>query len=430
MEIKDIYSKYLQCTQVCTDTRQLSKGCFFVCIKGDNFDGNTFAKDALEQGASFVLIDNKDYQIDERTILVDNTIDTLQALAKYHRSQLVIPVIGITGTNGKTTTKELLTAVLSRKYRVWSTKGNLNNHIGVPLTLLSIDKATTQIAIVEMGANHRGEIAQLCAIAQPNYGVITNIGKAHIEGFGSVEGIIETKSALYKAVQNVDGTVFVNADDALLMKLSEEITRLTYGTSKQADVCGKCNEKTMYMTFKLPQFNRTISTQLTGSYNFNNAMAAVAAGLHFDVDMEDIVYALISYLPTNNRSQVEMINGQTIIVDAYNANPSSMAVAIDNLDHLKAEHKVVILGMMKELGEDSLKEHAKIIERLKNSSIEQKFLLGDDFCQVSDDKSIVYDNFEDMAKAIKADLLPGSTILLKGSRSMKIERVLDLLKSE
>lgn len=430
MSIQDIYNLYLQCGSVCTDTRQLKAGTMFFCLKGENFNGNKFAQDAISKGARYVVIDEPEYAIEGKTILTDNVLETLQVLAQHHRKQLHIPVIGVTGTNGKTTTKELLYAVLSRKYKVVATQGNLNNHIGVPLTLLGINAHDTQLAIVEMGANHRGEIAQLCEISRPNYGVITNIGKAHIEGFGSVEGIIETKRALYDYVIKVNGMLFVNHSDDLLMQLAQECTCLTYGNSKEADVMGVCNTKKMYMTFKLPQFNRTISTQLTGSYNFNNAMAAVAAGLHFGVDIEDIVYALISYQPTNNRSQVESIGNYTVIVDAYNANPSSMYAAITNMSGLKADNKVVILGAMRELGAESEAEHEKVVRMVKDNAIDQAYFFGDEYVKTSADPKDVYTDFDVMAQSIKQTLKPYSTILLKGSRSMKMERVLEVLKHE
>lgn len=430
MNIQDIYHLYLQCGSVCTDTRQLKAGCMFFCLKGENFNGNKFAQDAIKQGAQYVVIDEALYAVEGKTILVDNVLETLQALAQYHRKQLHIPVIGVTGTNGKTTTKELLYAVLSRKYKVVATQGNLNNHIGVPLTLLGINARDTQLAIVEMGANHRGEIAQLCEISRPNYGVITNIGKAHIEGFGSVEGIVETKRALYDYVIKVNGTLFVNHCDDLLMQLAQNCTCLTYGSSKEADVVGVCNTKKMYMTFKLPQFNRTISTQLTGSYNFNNAMAAVAAGLHFGVDVEDIVYALISYQPTNNRSQVESIGSYTVIVDAYNANPSSMYAAITNMCGLKADNKVVILGAMRELGAESEAEHEKVVQMVRDNAIDQAYFYGNEYEHTTADAKDVYIDFDAMAQSIIHTLKPNSTILLKGSRSMKMERVLEVLKHE
>ncbi len=430
MNIQDIYHLYLQCKSVCTDTRRLEAGCMFFCLKGENFNGNKFANDAIKQGAQYVVIDEAEYAIEGKTILVDNVLETLQALAQYHRKQLHIPVIGVTGTNGKTTTKELLYAVLSRKYKVVATQGNLNNHIGVPLTLLGINAHATQLAIVEMGANHRGEIAQLCEMSRPNYGIITNIGKAHIEGFGSVEGIIETKRALYDYVIKVNGTLFVNNCDDLLMQLAQNCTCLTYGSSKDADVVGVCNTKKMYMTFKLPQFNRTISTQLTGSYNFNNAMAAVAAGLHFGVDVEDIVYALISYQPANNRSQVESIGSYTVIVDAYNANPSSMYAAITNMCGLKADNKVVILGAMRELGAESEAEHEKVVQMVRDNAIDQVYFYGNEYEHTTADAKDVYIDFDAMAQSIMHTLKPNSTILLKGSRSMKMERVLEVLKHE
>ena len=426
MDIEKLYQTYLQCNGVSTDTRQLQQGSLFFCLKGDNFDGNKFAAQAIEKGAKYAVTDDKQFAAEGKTILVDNTLEALQQLARYHRQQLNIPVLGITGTNGKTTTKELVNAVLSQKLRVVATQGNLNNHIGVPLTLLSINAKDTQLAIVEMGANHRGEIAQLCEISMPNYGIITNIGKAHIEGFGSQEGIIETKKALYDYVGKEQGTLFVNHDDALLMDLSSAVTRLTYGTGQDADVRGVCNAQKLYMTFKLPQFNRTISTQLVGAYNFNNAMAAVAAGLHFGLD---IVYALISYKPANNRSQIEYIGGHMVIMDAYNANPSSMNVAIRNLAMLKADNKAVIIGGMMELGEDSEQEHEKIVQLVKDSHIEQCYFFGETYLHTSADKTNIYTDFEQLAQAIKDTLKPNSTVLLKGSRLMRMERVVDVLKN-
>ncbi len=424
--IEQIYQLYLQASGISTDTRKIKEKSIFFALKGENFDGNKFAKDALNEGAKYAVIDDISVANDDnRFILVENVLQTLQDLAAYHRQKLHIPIIGITGTNGKTTTKELVNAVLSTQYRVVATQGNLNNHIGVPLTLLEIDHKHTQIAIVEMGANHIGEIAFLCQIAQPTHGLITNIGTAHLEGFGSQNGIIETKKALYEAVKHVDGTLFVNADDDLLLQLAGNAKQLTYG--KQGVVKGICNEKKMYMTFRLPEFNKTISTQLTGAYNFPNAMAAVAVGLHFGIDIEDIVYALISYKPTNSRSQVEEIHGHTIIVDAYNANPSSMKEAILNMSKLKSEHKILILGSMKELGTESRKEHEKIIKLIEQQDFEQVYLLGKEYGQTTNPKILSSDSFEEMVTAIQKNIPSNSTILLKGSRSMKMERFLEIL---
>ena len=425
MTIDKLYLLFLQSTGACTDTRTIGQGNIFVCLKGENFNGNKFAKDALDKGASFVIVDEKEYQLNEQCILVDDTLNTLQELAYFHRQKLNIPVIGITGTNGKTTTKELLFAVLSKKYNVSATKGNLNNHIGVPLTLLSINPLDAEIAIVEMGANHIGEIGELCEIAQPNYGIITNIGKAHLEGFKSIDGVIQTKKALYNAVKEKEGTLFVNANDELLMSLSKDINRVSYGIT--GNVKGELLADKLYLTFNLSDYSTEVQTQLTGNYNFANAMVAVAVGLHFGVAIEDIKAALESYKPENNRSQIIQKESKTIIIDAYNANPSSMQAAIDNLLQISAEHKAVLLGDMFELGDDSIAEHQKVVDMLKNTTIEHVYLLGDTFAKTNADDSWKYTDYDDLANVLKQQLPENVTILIKGSRSMKMERFLDII---
>ncbi len=426
ISIDKLYSLFLRSTGISTDTRTVSKGNLFFCLKGENFNGNRFAKEALEKAASFVIIDEKEYQFNDQCVLVEDTLKTLQKLAYFHRQKLNIPIIGITGTNGKTTTKELVYAVLSERYNVYATRGNLNNHIGVPLTLLSIDLNNAEIAIIEMGANHLGEIGELCRIAQPDYGIITNIGKAHLEGFKTIDGVIQTKKALYDAVKKKEGTVFVNADDELLMSLSEGMNSVTYG--KVGDYKGELLPENLYLTFNLPDDSIRIQTQLTGDYNFSNAMTAVAVGLHFNIPIENIKYALESYTPDNNRSQIIQKEKKTIIVDAYNANPSSMEAAIENLLNISSFPKAVLLGDMFELGNDSIPEHQKIVNMLKNSDIKQVYLLGEAFSKTDADISWKYTDYDFLANILKQQLQDDVIILIKGSRSMKMERFLDIFK--
>jgi UDP-N-acetylmuramoyl-tripeptide--D-alanyl-D-alanine ligase len=426
VSIDKLYNLFLQSTGISTDTRTVSKGNLFFCLKGENFNGNRFAKEALEKEASFVIVDEKEYQFNDQCILVEDTLEILQKLAYFHRQKLSIPILGITGTNGKTTTKELVYAVLSERYNVYATKGNLNNHIGVPLTLLSIDSNNAEIAIVEMGANHPGEIEELCQIAQPDYGIITNIGKAHLEGFKTIDGVIQTKKALYDAIKERDGTVFVNADDELLMSLSKDMNRITY--VRNGDYKGELLSGNLYVTFNISDYSINVQTRLTGDYNFSNAMAAVAVGLHFDIPIENIKLALESYAPDNNRSQIVQRENKTIIIDAYNANPSSMQAAIENLKQISSPYKAVLLGDMFELGNDSLAEHQKIVDMLKNSDIKQVYLLGEAFSKTDADTSWKYTDYDFLANILKQQLPDSVTILIKGSRSMKMERFLDILK--
>ncbi|MCL2131052.1 MAG: UDP-N-acetylmuramoyl-tripeptide--D-alanyl-D-alanine ligase [Lentimicrobiaceae bacterium] len=419
-----LYIYYKETQTVCTDTRTMEKDCLFFCLSGEHFDGNAFAEEALSKGAKYVVIDNPAYKLGDVCICVPNSLAALQQLAAHHRDCLQIPVVGITGTNGKTTTKELVHAVLSEKYRVTAAKGNLNNHIGVPLTLLSI-KPDTDIALIEMGANHAGEIAFLCEIAKPNYGIITNIGKAHLEGFGSVENIIQTKSALYKYVKQSNGTLFVNADDALLMDLSKETKRLTYG--KSGDCCGVLNENDLQMAFQISDYPRTITTQLTGSYNFYNAMAAAAVGKYFSVPMDKIAHALSAYTPDNSRSQIVRKGSYTLILDAYNANPSSMKLAIENIAGMNAENKVLLLGGMAELGGASTAEHQSIVDLIRTFSFDYVYLFGDEFAKTNADISWIYTDSEQLQTALKSTLPDNVTVLIKGSRSMGMEQYADAL---
>jgi len=419
-----LYDLFLQSSGVSTDTRSLAQGKMFFCLKGENFNGNTFAAQALEKGASFVIVDEPEYQLNERCILVENSLSTLQKLAHFYRSKLDIPIIGITGTNGKTTTKELLHAVLSKKYNVHSTQGNLNNHIGVPLTLLGIEK-DTEIAIIEMGANHIGEIGELCKIANPNIGIITNIGKAHLEGFGSIDGIIQTKTDLYRSIAAVGGLLFVNSNDELLMKFAQNIERVTYG--KSGLYRGVPLEDNLLLKMYLPDYDVDIQTQLIGSYNFPNAMAAISVGLHFGVPIEKIKSALEAYIPKNNRSQLVKKGDRIIIIDAYNANPSSMELAIRNLAKLQLPAKTLLLGDMAEMGENSVAEHQQIVDLIRFLSFDYVYLLGNEFAKTNADLSWIYTDAEQVKKSLEKTLPTHATILIKGSRSMKMEQFLEKL---
>lgn len=431
--IESLYEKFLQAGQlVSTDTRKLSKGSLFFALKGENFNANSFAADALEQGCAYAVIDEEKYLSGERTILVANVLETLQELARHHRRQLHIPFIAITGSNGKTTTKELINAVLSKKYKTLATYGNLNNHIGVPLTLLSVTKEH-EIAIIEMGANHQGEIDFLCNIADPDYGIITNIGKAHLEGFGGIEGVIKGKSEMYRFLQRKKGKVFVHADDAVLHDLLPDNDKITYGTKKLYDVVGKLNPqaeqvefawRTRYTASTLKDAPY-IKTQLIGVYNYHNLLCAACVGTTFHVSEQDINAALQEYTPSNNRSQLHKTGKNTLILDYYNANPSSMSAAIENFSNIKAEHKMLVLGDMLELGEDTIKEHELIVELLKKNRFENYVLVGPVFHAIEKEKSF---SSSDEAREYLKKLSPeGNTILVKGSRGIKLENVLEAL---
>lgn len=429
--IKKLYDIYLQSRVVTTDSRAIVPGCIFFAFKGETFDGNTFAAKALEMGAAACVISNPDYRVDDRCFVVDDVLATLQELARYHRRQLTIPVIGITGTNGKTTTKELVHAVLSRRYRTSATQGNFNNHLGVPLTLLAIP-ANAQVAIVEMGANHPGEIAQLCEIAQPDFGLITNVGRAHLEGFGSFEGVVRTKTELYRHLASRKGTAFVNADNEILTAQATQagITAISYGASDTAQVSGHLVGSDPYMKFYMEDGDNvySIQSQLLGNYNFDNAMAAAAVGRYFRVDMWDIKEAIEQYEPANKRSQYKQTANNALILDCYNANPSSMRVALDNFDALQRDNKVAMLGGMKELGADSQKEHEAIADRVAARNDMMGVFVGPEFSFVGQSEKILW--FENVDAAIahfQSHPLKGATILLKGSNGTqmwKLESVL------
>lgn len=429
--INTLYSAYLQSHTVTTDSRAITPGCIFFAFRGANFDGNAFTPQALEQGAALCVISDPKYKVDDRCLVVDDVLATLQALAKHHRQQLSIPVIGITGTNGKTTTKELVHAVLSRRYRTSATTGNHNNHLGVPLTLLSIPPKA-EIAIIEMGANHPGEIAALCDIAQPGFGLITNVGRAHLEGFGSFEGVISTKTELYRHLSTRKGTAFVNADNEILTSKAAEygLTTISYGANASAQVSGHLVGSDPYMKFYMEDGDNvySIQSQLLGNYNFDNAMAAAAVGRYFRVDHWDIKEAIEQYAPANKRSQYKLTQHNALILDCYNANPSSMKVALDNFETLNKPHKVAMLGGMKELGSASQQEHESIAQRLVNMGI-QGVLVGPEFefAKTMAPSICWFANVDAAIAHYKEHPLNNATILLKGSNGTQMWRLEDIL---
>ncbi len=386
-----LYALYLEHPIISTDTRNLSPDSIFFALKGDRFNANVFASFALDNGCVLAVVDDPNVAVDERYILVDDVTQCLQHLAAYHRKHLNIPVIGITGTNGKTTTKELLHAVLSTQFKTHATKGNLNNHIGVPLTLLSTPK-DTEILIVEMGANHPGEIADLCEIAQPDFGLITSLGVAHLEGFGSFENIVKTKTDLYRSVNKNQGLIFVNNEIDELMKQSEHQNRLTYGR-EHADFIGHLSSNDAFVSLNYK--SELIHTKLIGDYNFSNILAACAIGDYFKISIENIKHGLEDYTPANNRSQLIKTNRNTIILDAYNANPTSMEAALQSFAKFDADKKLVVLGDMLELGNNSKIEHQRIISLLKNLNLHEVILVGKIFQSLSCETEKVFENADD-----------------------------------
>lgn len=425
--INTLHSLFLKYPVVSTDTRKIAPNSIFFALRGENFDANTFTKEALEKGAKYVVIDNKDYFIDERTLLVENSLVALQELAKFHRLYLGLPIISLTGSNGKTTTKELIHSVLSKKYNTLATIGNLNNHIGVPLTLLRFTK-DTEIGIVEMGANHQKEIEFLCKIAQPDYGYITNFGKAHLEGFGGVEGVIKGKSEMYDYLKNNNKLIFVNLDDTIQNQKTENLKRFSFTVNaSQADV--KITGVEANPMVKIAYNNLTINSQLIGIYNANNINAAITIGNYFKVSDELIKEAIENYIPENNRSQLILKNGNEIILDAYNANPSSMAAAITNFIQLEKKNKIAILGDMFELGNESLLEHKKIIALLENEISISTYFIGKDFFknQIHNTHMSFFEDFESFSVFLKTNLPNNNLLLIKGSRGMALEKTLDLI---
>ncbi len=430
MTITQLYEVFKASTGVSTDTRSIAKDSLFFALKGDNFDANTFAKQAIASGAKLAVIDNQEYAT-EHTVLVDNVLKCLQDLSNYHRRQLKIPVIGLTGSNGKTTSKELMAAVLNGKYHVAFTKGNLNNHIGVPLTLLSIT-SKHEIAIIEMGANHQKEIEFLCSICEPDYGYITNFGKAHLEGFGGVEGVIKGKSELYNYLRKGEGKVaFVNADDPLQVQQAKGLEQVSFGKEpgNATQVCPIAISGAT-RTISVHTSHVDIHTQLTGQYNFSNIAAAIAIGEYFKVPINKIKEGLESYEPQNNRSQLTETDRNLLIVDTYNANPSSMEEALINLKLFPTDSKWVILGDMFEMGEFEMIEHQKIADLALAINAEKTILVGRAFKNTSDEEShrlLKFTTTDDLTSYLKIEAPKNKTILLKGSRGMALEKCIPLL---
>lgn len=430
MTIADLHRLYLASAGITTDTRTIQPGSIFFALRGDKFNANLFAKEALAKGAGYAVVDELQSEADRgnpHLILVEDTLKTLQDLSGYHRSKLECPVLAITGSNGKTTTKELVAAVLSKKYKAVATKGNLNNHIGVPLTLLSTP-LDTEFLIVEMGANHQREIASYCIYADPDYGLITNVGKAHLEGFGGEEGVLRGKTELYAHIGRKGGKLFVNSGSAKLTERAQLLAsadRLIYYGQKGSDYCcGAPVQAGEFLSVDLSDGTH-IRTQLVGQYNFDNVMAAVCIGRYFGVNMADIRHAIESYIPSNNRSQKVTAGTNTILLDAYNANPSSMTEALRNFAALDAPHKITILGEMMELGEYSEIEHLKIIDIVQGMDLDQRIFVGDGFHMLKGAKDLLYFEHTDALKEwYKAQHFENTTQLIKGSRKNGLERLL------
>ena len=423
--IEEIYNAFLSCNQkITTDSRNIAKNDLFIALKGPNFNGNEFTQKALILGAKFAVIDQKEYFIEGKTFLVENTLKTLQNLALFHRKKINIPVIAITGTNGKTTTKELLGAVLSQKFKILITKGNLNNHIGVPLTLLKItDKH--EIAVIEMGASKKGDIKDLVEIALPNYGIITNIGKAHLEGFGDLDTLKKTKFELYDYIIENKGAVIINKEDEVLTSyLGEDIKKFTYGSFK-ADVNGKVVKQnpTLVMELSIEKIeSKVVKTNLLGAYNQNNILAAACVGKIFKVSKENIEKSIADYLPSNNRSQLIKTSKNTLIADCYNANPTSTMESLISFNQIENTQKFVILGDMLELGSSSEQEHQSIVDYLENTSL-KAILVGQCYQKTNSDFTTFKDTLE-LIPFLKQDGIENSLVLLKGSRGLKLEMLL------
>ena len=427
MEIAELYKCFMECGKVTTDSRNCPEGSMFIALKGETFNGNAFAAQALKQGCRYAVIDESEYA-GEGTILVDNCLQALQQLANYHRRQLKTPVIGITGTNGKTTTKELISTVLSRKFNTLYTEGNFNNHIGVPLTLLRLTKEH-EMAVVEMGANHPGEIKTLVHIAEPDYGIITNVGKAHLLGFGSFEGVIRTKGELYDFLRAKGGaTIFIQNENPYLNGIAEGLTCVRYGQTAGLYVSGELISCSPFLSFRWTAegVSHEVNTHLIGSYNLDNMLAAAAIGRYFGVSDDDISSALVSYLPHNNRSQLKETADNKLIVDAYNANPTSMMAALKNFRQVEAPHKMVILGDMKELGEASREEHQKVVDYLKECGFDRVVLVGPEFAAATHSYQ-TFQHVDEVLADIRMHKPQGYYILIKGSNSMKLSQLPEYL---
>ncbi len=426
MEIEELYNRFTECNGLTTDSRHCPEGSMFLALKGETFNGNVFAAQSLAQGCRYAVVDEPQYASPEnpRIILVDNCLETLQKLANYHRRRLGTRMIGVTGTNGKTTTKELIATVLGEKFKVLYTQGNFNNHIGVPLTLLRL-KPEHEMAVIEMGANHPGEIKTLVHIAEPDYGIITNVGKAHLQGFGSFEGVIRTKGELYDFLREKgNATIFIQNENPYLNKIAAGLTCVRYGQTPGLDVTGKVVACSPFLHFSWTAegISHDVQTHLIGAYNLDNALAAVAIGRYFGVEDTKICHALSSYVPQNNRSQLVHTASNTLIVDAYNANPTSMMAALENFRQMEAAHKVAILGDMKELGEGSHEEHQKVVDFLKECGFERVMLVGPEFGGTASSFEH-YKDVKEVEALLAAHPLQGCCILVKGSNSMKLSEL-------
>lgn len=416
MSIIELYEIFKQNPIITTDSRNCPKNSIFFALKGERFNGNLFAKETINKGCSYAIVDEKDVADGEKIFYVENVLKTLQSLANYHRKVLNTPIIGITGTNGKTTTKELIASVLKKKYNTLYTQGNLNNHIGVPLTLLRLNKEH-EMAIVEMGANHPGEIKTLVEIVEPNYGIITNVGKAHIEGFGSFENVIKTKCELFDFIKSNNGAVFVNRTNEILFPKTTEIKNvIEYGEGSKYYTNIVNNNPFLVLNWD----GLTIKSNLIGNYNSENILASIAIGSYFGVEKNEIINAIENYIPQNNRSQYQETLKNKLIIDAYNANPTSMNASLDNFIQIKEKNKMVILGDMKELGEISEIEHQKIIDKLENSDIKQIIIVGSEFEKTKSNLAIKFCNVEELNNYLDNEILKNNLILIKGSNSMKL----------
>lgn len=427
--IEELYKTYLKHTAISTDSRTIAPDGLFFALKGVNFNGNLFAESALQKGGAFAIIDDANLKKNPRYILVDDVPKTLQNLASFHRDHLFIPVIAVTGSNGKTTTKELISDILSKKYKTIATRSNLNNHIGVPLTLLSITQ-DTEIAIIEMGANHPREIRFLCDLAKPNYGIITNIGKAHLEGFGSFEGVINAKTELFQYLKEHQGMAFINADNPLLMDYSTGLKKFTFGEHSLADYTGRLTDTRSMVKFEIDPGGKRIPvhSHLYGSYNFENLMAAASIGHYFKIGPEEIKSAIENYMPSNNRSQILETSHNLLILDAYNANPTSMEIAIENFSKTEYRNKIVILGDMLELGAYSENEHLNILKLLEEKEFKGIYLVGPVFTKLCMKNEWICFQDSELARLwFDHHKMEGATVLIKGSRGIRMEQIAAVL---
>ena len=422
--MEELHALFLEHPTICTDTRKITENCLFFALKGPNFNGNAFAQEALDKGAAFAIIDEEDFKTSDKFVLCDNVLATLQQLAIYHRNRSKAKIISLTGSNGKTTTKELINAVISKSYNTIATRGNLNNHIGVPLTLLNI-KEDTEIAIVEMGANHKKEIEFLCSIAQPDFGYITNFGKAHLEGFGGVEGVIKGKSELYDYLMANNKYIFLNADDDIQkQKLGNYTKKMGFSTSDHHYYNIKFLGVDPFVLVEMEGIQ--ISTQLVGKYNFSNCCAAILMGKYFNVPLKDIKSAIEAYQPQNNRSQMLSKNGFDIVLDAYNANPTSMQAALENFVLMDAKRKTLIIGDMFELGDTAAEEHQIIADYADKLQFDEVYLVGENFFRTKT-SATQFKSFDDLKEHLIKNPLKKGALLIKGSRGMALERILEIL---